>query len=119
MAFATIVHSNPLEAIETVTVTATTTTDDDVYNFRPEYPIRAMTILAIGGGGNNFGSGTVELKASNDGVTFFSLPTVKTITSDGIKSVAVSDCGFLWYQISLSGSTDPTLTIVVSFSCNH
>lgn len=118
MAFATIVHDGHGRH-ETLTVTATASTDNDTYEFRPAHPIRSMSISAIGGGGNNFGSGTVELTGSNDNVTFFALPTAKTLTADGIKSVATVDCGFLWYQISLTGATDPTLTIRVHILYNQ
>lgn len=115
-AFATVRHQNAGSTVETIILTATA---NATYDFAPEHPIRAMSMMAKGGGGNNFGGGTVELLGSNDGTNFVSLPTAKTINADGIKSVAIIDCGFLNYRVALTGSTNPTLSIYVNLNNNH
>lgn len=115
-AFDTILHTSGGNALELVKVTASA---NATYNFQPEHPIRAMSLQAIGGGGNNFGGGTVELKGSNDGVTFYSLPTSVTLSADGIKSVTIPNSGLLFYQIALTGSTSPTLSIWVNMAYNQ
>ena len=114
--FASKVWVSGGNAIETIKVTATA---NATLNFQPGHPIKSMTLMALGGGGNNFGGGTVELKCSNDGVTFFSLPTAKTLAADGVASVALIDQGFMFYQISLTNSTSPTLTIWVNIDYNQ
>lgn len=110
--FTTVLHTIDAQCVERVKVTATA---DATYNFAVNKPVRAMSIHAQG---SSFGAGTVELKGSNDGTNFASLPTSKTLSANGIKSVAVIDM-FHHYQISLSGSTNPSLTISVELYYNN
>ena len=115
MAFATILHESS-QAQETVTVTATTATDNDTYDFKPAHPMRAMSFHAQG---SSFGAGTASLQGSNDGTNFFALPTAATTTANAIKSVSQADLGYKWYRIELTGATDPTLTIIVNMCYNQ
>lgn len=114
MAFATILHTAG-QSVETVTVTATVDTDNDTYDFAPEHPMRAMTIQTIG----DDGGGTTNLLCGNDGTNFVALPTAKSMTAAGVLSVVQADLGFKWYRIELTGSTNPTLTIIVNMSYNQ
>ncbi len=94
-------------------ITLTFTADGD-YSFSVPRPA-AMSFHAQGGGGNNFGSGTASLQASNDNTNFFALPTTAVSTgSNAIKSVSVNDLGFAYYNVHLTGSTSPTLTVIIA-----
>jgi len=110
--FDTVLHTVDAQCVERVKVTASA---DATYKFQLLRPARGMSIHAQG---SSFGAGTVELKGSNDGTNFFSLPTAKTLAANGIASVAVIDV-FLYYQIVLSGSTSPSLTISVEIYYNN
>jgi len=110
--FDTVLHTVDAQCVERVKVTATA---DATYKFAVNKPVRAMSLHAQG---SSFGAGTVELKGSNDGTNFLSLPTAKTLAANGIASVAVIDC-FLYYQIVLSGSTNPSLAISVEMYYNN
>jgi hypothetical protein len=63
---------------------------------------------------SDFGSGTVALKAGPDGTNYYALPTAKSLTASGVKSVNPEDCGFFNYQIALTGATNPaTITVTL------
>lgn len=81
------------------------------------------TIMIYGGGGNNFGSGTVTLKISPDqGTTKIttkdSAGTNVTATSNACFVIPVSGAGdsnddYLSLYASMSGSTSPTVIVEV------
>ena len=102
---ATAVHVINVQAVETVTVTFTTATH---YDFRPEHPIRAMTLQ---GDGNDNG-GTLSLQGSNDNSNFFALPTAVSLTAAGIASVAQADLGYEFYRVNLSNITGTSVAVV-------
>lgn len=56
--------------------------------------------------------GTITIEASNDGVTFYTLPTALVMAADGIESVAVDSLGFRFYRPALTVADD-TLTITM------
>jgi hypothetical protein len=99
------VHVNNVRCVETITVTFTTAT---TYTFRPEHPIRAITLQ---GDGNDNG-GTLSLQGSNDGVNFFALPTAVALTAAGLASTVVADMGYLWYRVNLSNITGTSVAVV-------
>lgn len=106
------------------TVSADGNTDRDWKSLRKGTPNRA-TVAVFGGGGNNFGSGTVTLQASFDGgTTFIDVPdqagTAITFTANGMTNFelyADSDPiagGRTEIRLALAGSTAPTLRYVIN-----
>lgn len=61
---------------------------------------------------SNFNAKTVELKASLDGTNFFSLAAANSVTASGNKPVPAIECGYPWWQISITGA--PTVAMVVT-----
>jgi hypothetical protein len=96
-----------------IKVTTDPTVDDFDYIFHAPAKLRAMSLH---GQGSSFGAGTLSLQGSNDGDNFFALPTAVSITANGVASVALADLGYRFYRIHLTGSTNPTLTAIVSLN---
>ena len=80
-----------------------------------------VTVFAVGGGGNNFGSGTVTIQASPDGgttkVTLKDVGgTTVSITTDDVYNIRLGYAGKLGEEIELyatmQGATSPTVDIV-------
>ncbi len=65
----------------------------------------------------NFNAKTVELKASNDGTNYFALASASQITSSGNKPVPQIECGYLYWQISITGA--PSAAMVVTVVANQ
>ena len=115
-------HSVKGLAILTLTFTA-----DGDYPFQIPN-IDGMTIEANGTGGNNFGSGTVTLAASNFGIASSSFRTLALyiiagtaedtlsaagLASGGSQAVSFKDLSWGWYNVHLTGSTSPSLKVVI------
>ena len=90
---------------------------------RKETPNRA-TVYVFGGGGNNFGSGTVTLRMSPDGgTTFIDMPdqtgSAITFTADGVTNFELygnqNPIGTeeVVFRLALTGSTSPTIRYIV------
>ena len=106
------------------TVSADGNTDATWKGLRKETPNRA-TVWVFGGGGNDFGSGTVTLQASPDsGTTFFDIldqtGTAITFTADGFANFELqgnSDASKVGEQVvirlALTGSTSPTIKYII------
>lgn len=67
---------------------------------------KSDTLVTMYGSGT-FGSGTLTLKQSPDGTTFFDVSGA-TLTVDGFKT---STLGAHSVRVSLTGSTSPTITV--------
>lgn len=106
-----------------VTVTVDGNTDRNWKPARKETPNRA-TVSVFGGGGNNFGSGTVTLQHSPDGGTTF----IDIIDQSGTAITFTADktVNFELYgnannisaetnriRLALAGSTAPTLRYII------
>lgn len=109
--------------IADVTVTADGNTDRDWKPVRKDTPNRA-TVYVFGGGGNNFGSGTVTLKVSPDGgTTFIDIPdaagTSITFTANGMTNFElyangdILSAGRVIIRLALAGSTAPTIRYII------
>ena len=96
-----------------VTATTDATVDNFVHNFQAPNGLQAMSLQTKG---SDYGSGTVAINGSNDGVNFVALPTAIALTADGVKSIALADLGYKHYQIALTGATNPVLTAFVSMN---
>ena len=105
------------------TVSADGNTDLTWKPLRKDTPNRA-TVWVYGGGGNNFGSGTVTLQASPDGgTTFIDIPdaggTAVTFTADGVSNFEIYANGDLTtgkvvqLRLAVSGSTSPTIRYII------
>ena len=105
------------------TVSANGNTDRDWKPARKNMPNRG-TIWVFGGGGNNFGSGTVTLQGSPDGGTTFmdildQLGVAVTFTVDGVSNFELYASGNLvtaervLIRLALTGSTSPTLRYII------
>lgn len=105
------------------TVSADGNTDIDWKPARKESPNRA-TLYVFGGGGNNFGSGTVTLQASPDGgTTFIDVPDQAgasiTFTANGMTNFELYANGDpvagerVEIRLALAGSTSPTIRYVI------
>ncbi len=95
-----------LMGMELVTITLD---QDDDYSFTLIRP----TAICLEGQGD-FGGGTLSLQAGNDGRHFFEFSSPLSLTSDGVESVTPDNLGFVYYNIHLTGSTNPSLTVKVS-----
>ena len=85
------------------------TANNDAVTFRPNHAMRGMTVQAEG----TFSSGTVALQGSNDGSTFYALPTAVSLTAAGIKSVAQLDLAYDYFKVIVTGATTPDLVVTV------
>lgn len=105
------------------TVTADGNVDISWESARKETPNRA-TVYVFGGGGNDFGSGTVSLLVSPDGGTTF-MPvlnqagTAVTFTADGAINYEIYANGdpiassTVKIRLLLTGSTAPTVRYII------
>lgn len=62
-----------------------------------------------------FASGAVAVQVSNDGLTYYAVPTAVSISAAGLKSVPADGLGFRHYKFVLSGgdgTASLTCTIV-------
>lgn len=75
-------------------LTVAMTAQNDAQVFQPLRPL-AMSIQATGA----FTSATIDIQASNDGVTYAALPTAVSLNALGIKSVALADLGYKFYRV--------------------
>jgi len=75
-----------------VKVTFTAQNDAVVFEARRA---SAMSIQALGA----FTAATIDIQASNDGVTYAALPTAVSLNALGHKSVALADLGFRYYRV--------------------
>lgn len=106
-----------------ITVTADGNTDRTWKTARKEVPNRA-TVSVFGGGGNNFGSGTVTLQHSPDGGDTF----IDILDQSGTAVIFTADktVNFELYgnannipteinqiRLALAGSTAPTLRYII------
>ena len=92
-----------------LSLVATFTAQNDATVF--EMP-RVMAMSLQGSG--TFGAATLDIQASNDGVTYAALPTAVSLSAAGIRSVAVADLGFRYYRvIVLAAAPTGTLTATV------
>lgn len=80
-----------------------------------------MTVFVVGGGGNDFGGGTVTIQASPDnGTTKVTLKdvagTVVSITEDDIYNIRLLYAGKLGEEIeiyaTMAGATSPTVDVI-------
>jgi carbon monoxide dehydrogenase subunit G len=105
------------------TVSADGDTDITWTSTRNEAPNRA-TIYVFGGGGNDFGSGTVAVQVSPDGGTTFmdvkdQAGVSVTFTADGMTNIEIQSnpnpksSEIVQLRFSLSGSTSPTIRYIV------
>lgn len=94
-----------------IQLTITATADFD-YKFDAPHGLSGMSLQSDG----NDGSGTLSLQGSNDGVTFAEFATPISLTAAGIKSMAVADLGYAFYNVHLTGSTGPTLSCWVGMN---
>ena len=77
-----------------IVLTVTFTAQNDAVVFQPNRA-RAMSIQAIGA----FTSATIDIQCSNDGTTYYALPTATSLNALGVKSVALADLGFNYYRV--------------------
>lgn len=110
MAFSTTKKcSNGLPGVKTVTITlADTSGNSDSENL---HDCDTITLQVEG----TFAAGSVAIQASNDGATFYALPTAVSIAAAGIKAVSADSLGFKFYRLALSGgggTTSLTCTLV-------
>jgi hypothetical protein len=91
-----------------------TATADFDYAFAPEHPMWAMVL----GGDGSDGGGTLSLQGGVDGTNFYALPQSTSLTAAGVATVARNDLGFPYYNVHLTGSTNPTLTCYVAWWAN-
>ncbi len=96
-----------------VTATTDAATDNFTHNFLAPRGLLAMSLQTKG---SAYGSGTLAINGSNDGTNFVALPTAVSLGADGVKSVALADLGFKWYQLALTGSTNPAFTAYVAMN---
>lgn len=106
-------HTAQLTADESVKICSVSRgTEMDAYE---------VTVFAVDGGGNGFGSGTVTIQASPDGgttkVTLKDVGgTTVSITADDVYNIRLGYAGKLGEEIdiyaTMSGSTSPTVDIV-------
>ena len=64
-------------------------------------------------------AGTITVQCSNDGVTFFGLPTAVTAVAAGVASLVQANQGFRHYRFNLAGgdaTTSWTITTVAHLS---
>jgi len=105
------------------TVSADGNTDITWKPARKETPNRA-TVYVFGGGGNDFGSGTVTVQVSPDGgTTFIDIPdqsgTAITFTANGVTNFELYgngdpiSTGSVQIRLALAGSTAPTVRYVI------
>jgi hypothetical protein len=105
------------------TVSADGNTDISWKPARKETPNRA-TVWVYGGGGNDFGSGTVTLQGSPDGgTTFIDIPdqagTAITFTADGVTNFELYgnadpvSSEVVQIRLALAGSTSPTIRYII------
>lgn len=73
---------------------ATFTAQNEAVVFQPKRPT-AMSIQSTGA----FTSSTLDIQASNDGVTYYALPTAVSLAALGAKSVALADLGYKFYRV--------------------
>jgi len=106
------------------TVSVDGNTDIDWKPARKESPNRG-TLWVFGGGGNNFGSGTVTLQSSPDGgTTFIDVPDSSgaaiTFTANGMTNFELYGDGDpvsatrTQIRLALAGSTAPTIRYVIN-----
>lgn len=67
--------------------------------------VRRFTVLAGSDGGTNFGSGTLAVEVSHDGVLY---TTAYSFTEEGVQT-SVDFTGGVLVKLTLSGSTTPDL----------
>lgn len=106
------------------TVTANGNTDITWKPSRKETPNRA-SVYVFGGGGNDFGSGTVTLQVSPDGgTTFIDVPdqvgSAIIFSSDGVTNFELYGNGNdiptekVVLRLALAGSTSPTIRYIIN-----
>jgi hypothetical protein len=110
MAFSTTkkcVQSIP--GVKTVTVTLLDTAgNSDAENL---HDCDTITLQVEG----TFASAAVAVQVSNDGATFYALPTAVSISAAGLKSVPADGLGFKFYRLAMTGgggTTSLTCTLV-------
>lgn len=93
-----------------VRIVATLTAQNDVLNFSMPR-LSAMSVQAEG-----IATANVVIRASNNGVDYYALPTAVSLAADGIKSIAEADLGYLNYQIQLTTASDTVVVTVVGMA---
>ena len=73
--------------------------------------LTAMTIQSVG----THGAATIDIRGSNDGVTFAALPTAVSLAAAGIKSVAVADLAYRFYKV-IELAAAATLSVYITFT---
>jgi len=77
-----------------ISLTVTFTALNDAVVFQP-IRATAMSLQSTGA----FTTATIDIQASNDGVTYAPLPTAVSLNALGVKAVALADLGFKFYRV--------------------
>jgi hypothetical protein len=90
-------------------ITVLLTAANDVFKFTANRPSQ----ITVGAEGVSASDLTVQ--ASNNGSDYYALPTAVAFAADGIKSIAVADLGFGFYQLLHEATNeDITATVVIT-----
>src|SRR3990167_10432410 len=82
-------------------LTVTFTAANDALVFQPKRPL-ALSLQSLGA----FTTSTIDIQASNDGVTYYALPTAISLAALGVKSVASIDLGFAFYRVIMLAASE-------------
>lgn len=88
-------------------LTVTFTAANDAVVFQPLRPL-AMSIQSLGA----FTAATLDIQASNDGVTYYALPTAKSLSALGVLSVAAIDLGFAFYRVIMLSASEAHTAVI-------
>lgn len=95
------------------TVVTIPTTVDGTDGATCDFQLTSAYAIAIQSVSSNYNAKTVELKASCDNTNFLALPTAKTFTANGIKSVATADCSYCFYRVDITGAPIAAVTVTI------
>ena len=94
-------------------LTVTFTAANDAVVFQPKRPL-ALSIQSLGA----FTSATIDIQASNDGATYYALPTAVSLSALGIKDVASIDLGFAFYRVIMLAASEAHTAVLSWFENN-
>jgi hypothetical protein len=89
------------------------TTIDGASGAIADFTLSRVFAIGVQSQSTNYNGQTVVLRASNDGVDYFGLPTNVASGSNALLSVASADCAFANYRITIAGAPLATITVTI------
>ena len=99
--------------VRVVTFTQSGANNGDIV-VEPGRSLASMSFQVAG----TYVAGTIKMQCSNDGTNYADTPTAASLSGTGVKSIAVADLGYRYYQLdfaSMNAGNTLTGAIVMKF----